>query len=115
MALVKCKECGHEVSEQAATCPSCGIAHPALSDAVKAAATEAVKSSGWARLSGIAFFVGLAWVIFPMMTGAGRDAVAAAWDGGAKVLIFGGAGGYIWFEIMRNLAAAKAKKMQKKP
>lgn len=114
MALVKCKECGQQVSEQAATCPSCGIAHPALSDAVKAAATEAVKSSGWSRLSGIAFFVGLVWVVFPMVTGAGRDAVAAAWDGGAKVLIFGGAAGYIWFELMRNLATSKAKKLKDK-
>ena len=26
MALIKCAECGHEISEQATTCPSCG--HP---------------------------------------------------------------------------------------
>jgi hypothetical protein len=25
MALIKCKECGHEVSSKAATCPNCGI------------------------------------------------------------------------------------------
>jgi hypothetical protein len=28
MALIKCKECGSEVSSLAQTCPKCGIAHP---------------------------------------------------------------------------------------
>ena len=26
MALIKCPECGHQVSDKAAVCPSCGIA-----------------------------------------------------------------------------------------
>ena len=26
MALIKCPECGHQVSDKAATCPSCGVA-----------------------------------------------------------------------------------------
>ena len=25
MAIIKCPECGHQVSDQAPTCPSCGI------------------------------------------------------------------------------------------
>lgn len=25
MAIIKCPECGHQVSDQAKTCPSCGI------------------------------------------------------------------------------------------
>ena len=29
MALIKCKECGSEVSDKAKTCPKCGISHPA--------------------------------------------------------------------------------------
>jgi len=29
MALKKCKECGHEVAASAATCPNCGVKHPA--------------------------------------------------------------------------------------
>ena len=28
MAMVKCRECGQEVSDQAETCPHCGIKHP---------------------------------------------------------------------------------------
>ena len=26
MALIKCPECGHQVSDKAATCPNCGVA-----------------------------------------------------------------------------------------
>jgi hypothetical protein len=29
MALVKCRECGKEISTTAATCPHCGVANPA--------------------------------------------------------------------------------------
>ena len=25
MAIIKCPECGHQVSEKAPTCPSCGV------------------------------------------------------------------------------------------
>ena len=25
MAIIKCPECGHQVSDKAATCPSCGV------------------------------------------------------------------------------------------
>lgn len=35
MALVKCKECGKEVSSSAATCPYCGVAEPGLSGPCK--------------------------------------------------------------------------------
>ena len=30
MALIKCKECGSEVSDKAETCPKCGVSEPAL-------------------------------------------------------------------------------------
>ena len=26
MAMIKCPECGHEISDQAPYCPSCGVA-----------------------------------------------------------------------------------------
>lgn len=29
MAMVRCRECGGEVSSQAAVCPHCGVAEPA--------------------------------------------------------------------------------------
>ena len=29
MALVKCRECGKEISDTAGTCPSCGVSSPA--------------------------------------------------------------------------------------
>lgn len=31
MAMTKCKECGHEVSNSAKTCPHCGIDNPGIS------------------------------------------------------------------------------------
>ena len=30
MALIKCKECGSEVSNKAKTCPKCGISNPGI-------------------------------------------------------------------------------------
>ena len=27
MALIKCKECGHEMSDHATSCPNCGCPH----------------------------------------------------------------------------------------
>jgi hypothetical protein len=36
MALVKCAECGREVSATAATCPHCGKANPGASAGAKA-------------------------------------------------------------------------------
>lgn len=38
MAMVRCRECGGEVSSQAAVCPHCGVAEPAgavAADAVR--------------------------------------------------------------------------------
>ncbi len=33
MALVKCKECGQEISSTAKKCPNCGVKHPARESA----------------------------------------------------------------------------------
>lgn len=40
MAVVRCRECGQEVSTEAAVCPHCGVPHPA------AAAPDAVGRAG---------------------------------------------------------------------
>lgn len=31
MSVVSCRECGHSVSDEAVTCPSCGVGSPGLS------------------------------------------------------------------------------------
>lgn len=53
--LVKCKECGKEVSNQAATCPSCGV---------KIKEVQTVEQTGkrWKKMElfgGLIFFVGV--------------------------------------------------------
>jgi hypothetical protein len=40
MALVKCRECGHEVSDQAEACPHCGIKNPGQPTGVTPQADE---------------------------------------------------------------------------
>ena len=49
MALMKCRECGKDVSTEAESCPSCGAKAPALSKAGK----------WWADTIAIAIFGGL--------------------------------------------------------
>lgn len=42
MSLVKCKECGHQVSNLAKTCPSCGVKDPGTNMLLVAIVTIAV-------------------------------------------------------------------------
>ncbi|WP_409266801.1 hypothetical protein [Massilia sp. BHUDP2] len=109
MALVQCKECGGSVSNSAAVCPHCGVAAPALSVAEKRQLTIDLKRAAYGRLGGFAFFAGIAWVCFPMLSGAEKEAVVSAW-GGAKFLIFGGLLAYVISEIDRNLELRRRSK-----
>ena len=109
MGLVKCKECNMSVADSAAVCPHCGVAAPALSASEKAQVVANFKRAQYGRLGGIAFFAGVVWIFFLMVTGAGADAVVAAW-GFAKYLIVGGAAAYIIAEIERNLSLKRKKK-----
>lgn len=109
MALVECKECGKSVSDSAAVCPHCGVAAPALSAAQKNQLAIDIKRAMYGRLGGFAFFAGIAWVCIPMLSGAEKAAVAAAW-GPAKFLIFGGLLAYVVSEIERNLELRRRRK-----
>lgn len=58
MALIKCSECGKEISDQATSCPSCGA--PTTKSALPAAKVKRKTSPvAWAAL--IAIIVGLGW------------------------------------------------------
>lgn len=110
MAMTKCKECGSEVSSEAATCPHCGIAAPALTTAQKA---QVVQFSAFARsraLAGALFFGGIGWLVLSAQMG-GKDAFVLAWDT-AQWMIGGGALWYVGAEIDRNLALRKLKKSE---
>lgn len=109
MAMTNCKECGNSVSSEALACPRCGIAAPALTMDQK---VQAVQFSMFARsraFAGALFFGGIGWLVLVATSGAGSDAVAAAF-GPAKWMIGGGALWYIIAEIDRNLAISKLKK-----
>ena len=48
MALIKCKECGHEVSDKASMCPNCGCPIESLGAAQEEVIyEEPKKKKGW--------------------------------------------------------------------
>ena len=53
MALIKCKECGEEVSAQAKTCPHCGVKNPGVS-----------AKSGCLGFIGLCFVVAVVMALF---------------------------------------------------
>lgn len=46
MALTACRECDQQVSTEAATCPHCGVSHPATAESAPAEPLSAGRS-GW--------------------------------------------------------------------
>jgi DNA-directed RNA polymerase subunit RPC12/RpoP len=56
MALVKCKECGHEISDQAMLCPNCG--------AKKMDAVGVSSPDGMKVLGGFLILIGLVFEIY---------------------------------------------------
>lgn len=107
--MVACSECGNQVSDSAVLCPHCGVAAPALSASEKVQATVEMRRASYGFIGGWAFFIGIAWVLSPMVLGGGRDAIVTAW-GPAKYLIIGGLLAYIVAEIERSLAPRRASK-----
>lgn len=99
MAMTQCQECGVSISDQAIVCPKCGAPSKKVAEKVAASATR--------RLSGLAFFGGILWLVFAAQSG-GKDAFVASWDM-ARWLIGGGAILYIASEIERNLKERKKK------
>lgn len=105
MALIKCSECGKDVSEIAATCPHCGA--PVVSD-IK---THAEKAASNNYIASLMFFGGGAWLAFDAFVH-GKEAFARdfKWAGGAMAL---GAIYYILAEFARNIDARRLKKKRK--
>jgi hypothetical protein len=68
MALVKCQECHHQVSDKAVTCPHCG--YPLASnitarrtDQIAANNNETNLSAKWAKRSLACFALSIAWLV----------------------------------------------------
>jgi hypothetical protein len=100
MALVKCKECEKDVSDQADKCPHCGISFPAISnekmEVIQQAVHLKVETSKMHYLSGFLFFGGV-----PIMLMGNVDL-------GWKVSAWG-FGFYLLAELIRNLEEKKLK------
>ena len=62
MALMKCKECGHEISDQAKSCPNCG--------APQADAAAPTKPFGWGKLILLLF---LGWILYEFLAAGFRS------------------------------------------
>lgn len=63
MALMKCKECGQEVSSTAKTCPSCGVSGPARYGWNGVAYYTVAVSVTLLRMAIIFVFIGLLWLL----------------------------------------------------
>lgn len=61
MALIKCKECGHEISDKAQTCPNCGcpvsVVEQKDNPQLKTVNNEQQRKSKWGLLIGVIVFV----------------------------------------------------------
>jgi uncharacterized OB-fold protein len=78
MSLITCKECGHNVSKSAASCPNCGAS----------IGSKSLKSQ--TQLSVIAIIIGLVWSIY-----------AASSESGSIVPVVLLLGGFMWFVLCR--------------
>lgn len=65
MALIKCKECGKEVSDKATACPACGAPIAAASVGTPTQTIEQTSKTLKAQyaIAGTIFFIGLVWLI----------------------------------------------------
>jgi uncharacterized membrane protein YvbJ len=66
MALIKCTECGNEVSDKATSCPKCGapIADASIGTATQTIQQTSKKLKAQYAIAATLFFVGLIWFIF---------------------------------------------------
>lgn len=110
MAMTKCNECSGSISSEAMVCPHCGISMPSLTADQKKQVVRGTALGRSRAFAGALFFGGLGWLAVTAMSGAGGDAVAAAF-GPAKWLIGIGFAWYIVAEIERNLLVRKIKKL----
>ena len=62
MALVSCRECGQQVSTEAAICPYCGASHPATTPEVRKRTLKRRIEIGLGILALMILVGGIAWV-----------------------------------------------------
>ena len=69
MALIKCTECGNEVSDKATSCPKCGapIAGLSIGTSTQTIEQTSKKLKAQYAIAGVLFFIGLVWLIFGAM------------------------------------------------
>lgn len=102
MALKACDECGHQVSELAATCPSCGS--PVTSEIKQHAGRVSYNNS----VAALLFFGPIIWLGLTAYL-EGPQAMARSF-GWAKWVIGAGFVYYILAELSRNLAERKMRR-----
>jgi uncharacterized membrane protein YvbJ len=101
VALIKCSECGHEVSNKATACPKCGAP---IADASVNTPTQTVQQTSKTlkahyAIAGIIFFIGLIWLIFNIVYAASTQqsislipviltAIGAVWGITTKIRIW---------------------------
>ena len=97
MAMIKCSECGNDVSDKAGSCPNCGAP---ISNSPSSSRTIEETSKTWKShqlFGGLATVVGLV----------GAMAIGGSYEGGGPAaMIFGGIGivGIFWFIGARIMA-----------
>ena len=89
MALINCKECNKEVSDQALTCPHCGITAPGIGD--EEVAIELKRNQFLANrwVGGLPFWIGVLMVVYPVFTGQDKQVVVEAWGFSKFLILFG--------------------------
>ena len=112
MSLTSCKVCNGKVAVSAPACPHCGALTPGLSDEeLQVAATRAgFFQARW--VAGLAFWPGVAWLLWPVFTGGSGDDFLQRWQL-SKFLIGFGVVWYVLSEIERNLFERKEQKRQR--
>lgn len=99
--ITTCKECQVKVSDQAASCPNCGISFPGIKDEHVKAIDKDSKYRTWLYVPGILFFGSIGYIIIEMLANgdkAGVEAVYGYWP-----YTIAGVALYIAGEVIRNI------------
>ena len=80
MALIKCRECGREISDQAPACPGCGV--PTVTDKV---VTTQQTGKGWKGLQAVGVMMIIVGMVGCMMDSSPTPTLGQAWGSLAPV------------------------------